>query len=157
MPTTSALPPPFDASKMSDQPEKVSSPILTSHKPSVTASSSPIVPLDSGLRTTPIHPSLVEVKVPSSADAATYTYHPATLVPFTPEDLAHYKLAQLQKQHPTAEAALQAQEEAVREVKARIEEGEAKRRDVERDMEAKEKTRQWERNAYWKRSGKGEG
>lgn len=59
-------------------------------------------------------------------------------------------MQQLEKQYPTPEAAERALAEAVREVKMRLEESEEDRKEVEREMEELEKTREVERRVYWK-------
>jgi hypothetical protein len=65
-------------------------------------------------------------------------------------------LQQLQKQYPTPEAAERALVEAVREVKMRLEAGEERRKEVEREMEELEKTREVERKVYVRmKEGKG--
>jgi hypothetical protein len=125
------------------------SPTATSRK---AASTVPIVPLDAPERTTPIHLSLPGIKVPAvPADGPPIYYHPATLVPLlSPADIAQNpqhrsQLQQLQKQHATPEQARRALEEAVREVQSRIDAGERVRKEIERQMEDKEKTRELER------------
>ena len=112
-----------------------------------------VIPLDSVSRQTPIHPALPEIKLPNG-DYKPYQYHPVTCELLASEDLVHHKLQQLQKQYPTSEAALQAQQEAIKEVKQRLRESEQKTREIDRDMEVKEKMREVERKVYQKQ-GKG--
>lgn len=56
------------------------------------------VPLDSPLRTTPIHPSIPAVKVPESATTTDPNTHPVTLRPFTDADLEKYGYEKLREQ-----------------------------------------------------------
>ena len=77
-----------------------------------------------------------------------------TCEPLTAEDLQHHKLAQYQKQYTTPEEAKRALEDAVKEVKARLEENDRRRREVEREMENKEKMREVERKVM-RKMGKG--
>jgi hypothetical protein len=132
-----------------------------------------IVPLDSTTRKVPIHPDLPSIKVPAdNPSLKPYQYHPVTCEPLTNDDLTHHKpssssastsnpttgptLQQLQKQYPTPEAAERALVEAVREVKMRLEAGEERRKEVEREMEELEKTREVERKVYVRmKEGKG--
>lgn len=132
-----------------------------------------IVPLESTTRQVPIHPDLPSIKVPAdNPNLKPYQYHPVTCEPLTSDDLTHHKpsfssastsnpatgptLQQLQKQYPTPEAAERALAEAVREVKMRLEEGEEKRKEVEREMEELEKMREVERKVYGRmKDGKG--
>jgi hypothetical protein len=132
-----------------------------------------IVPLDSTTRQVPIHPDLSSIKVPADkVNLKPYQYHPVTCEPLTNDDLTHHKpssgsastsnpatgptLQQLQKQYPTPEAVERALAEAVREVKMRLEEGEEKRKEVEREMEDLEKMREVERKVYGRmKEGKG--
>ena len=114
-----------------------------------------IIPLESASRQEPIHHDLPSIKVPSNSDTKSYAYHPVTCEPLTAEDLLHHKLAQYQKQYTTPEEAKRAQEDAVKEVKARLEENDRRRREVEREMEIKEKMREVERKGY-EEDGEGE-
>ena len=123
-----------------------------------------VVPLDSLIRQTPIHPDLQFIKVPaaspSSDNLKPYQYHPVTCEPLTTEDLKDQKtnmsLQQLAKHYPTPELVEKAQAEAIQEVKMRIEESEKKRKEVEREMEDQEKMREVERKVYERmKEGKG--
>jgi hypothetical protein len=106
-----------------------------------------VIPLDSPSRQRPLHPELGAVKVPLGDLPASH-YHPVTCEPFTVEDLQHHKFQALLKQYGTPEEARKAQEDAIREVKQRLEEAAQKTREVEKEMEEKEKTRNIERKAY---------
>lgn len=100
------------------------------------------VPLDSTIRTTPIHSLLPDVRVPSEP-LPLYKYHPVTCAPIDPEE-HRAQLEELRREYPTPEAALKAQEEAAREVKQRMEEAERKREDVQKAMDKKIKERNTE-------------
>lgn len=116
------------------------------------AQSTNVIPLDAPARQIAIHPDLPEVKVPSG-ELKTYQYNPVTCEPLSSEDFQHHKLAQLQKQYSTPEAALRAQAEAIKEVKERMAEAEKKTREIDQQMEGMEKTREIERKIY-KKQGK---
>ncbi|KAJ5636544.1 uncharacterized protein N7484_009857 [Penicillium longicatenatum] len=100
------------------------------------------VPLDSPLRTTPIHPDLPEIQVPGEP-LPVYRYHPITCQPIDEQDV-QVELEQLRQDFPTREAALRAQEQAAKEVKRKIEEAEKKREQVQRAMDKKIKERDTE-------------
>lgn len=100
------------------------------------------VPLDSTIRTTPIHSLLPDVRVPSEP-LPLYKYHAVTCAPIDPEE-HRAQLEELRREYPTPEAALKAQEEAAREVKQRMEEAERKREDVQKAMDKKIKERNTE-------------
>lgn len=100
------------------------------------------VPLDSSIRTTPIHPDLPEVQVPGEP-LPVYRYHPITCQPIDEQDL-QAELDKLRQDFPTREAALRAQEQAAKEVKRKIEEAEKKREQVQRAMDKKIKERDTE-------------
>ncbi|KAJ5246156.1 hypothetical protein N7468_001139 [Penicillium chermesinum] len=85
-----------------------------------------LVPLDSAIRTTPIHPDLPEIQVPGEP-LPSYHYHPITCQPMD-EDAIREELEKLRQEYPTREAALRAQELAAKEAKRRIEEAEKKKR-----------------------------
>lgn len=118
--------------------------------------------LTSPKRERPIHASLPTVKVPAG-DLQPCQYHPITGEPFTAEDLQHPLLRELVEKHKNTgggahhmEAARRARDEAIAEVKARMEEREVKGREIEREMEEKEKMREIERKVFLKQ-GKGKG
>ncbi|KAJ5803294.1 uncharacterized protein N7503_005744 [Penicillium pulvis] len=100
------------------------------------------VPLDSSLRTTPIHPDLPEIQVPGEP-LPVYRYHPITCQPIVEQDV-QAELDQLRQDFPTRETALRAQEQAAKEVKRKIEEAEKKREQVQRAMDKKIKERDTE-------------
>lgn len=134
-----------------------------------------IVPLDSPLRTAPIHPLLPDIRVPGrTADTESnepskdqpdnenekslqsHHYDPLTCIPFPFSNTSQNQppsidatqqekeLASLREEHPTAEAALKAQEATAREAKRRIEETVKKREEVQRAMDKKVKERDTE-------------
>jgi predicted RNase H-like nuclease (RuvC/YqgF family) len=105
-----------------------------------------LVPLESVLRTTPIHPHLPEIRVPSAVPPlSTHHYHPVTCTPID-TSLSHFRsqLQQLRKEYPSATAALKAQEETVREVKQRMEDAIRKRSEVQKALDKKVKERDTE-------------
>ncbi|KAJ5915049.1 hypothetical protein N7454_011161 [Penicillium verhagenii] len=102
----------------------------------------PTVPLDSPIRTTPIHPDLPEIQVPGEPHEV-YRYNPITCQPIDEQDV-QTELEQLRQDFPTREAALRAQEQAAKEVKRKIEEAEKKREQVQRAMDKKIKERDTE-------------
>ncbi|KAJ5690977.1 hypothetical protein N7488_011712 [Penicillium malachiteum] len=101
-----------------------------------------VVPLDSPIRTTPIHPDLPEIQVPG-APLPVYRYHPITCQPIEEQDI-QAELEQLRQEFSTRETALRAQEQAAKEVKRKIEEAEKKREHVQREMDKKNKERDTE-------------
>jgi hypothetical protein len=113
------------------------------------------LPLDSPTRQRPIHADLSQVKVPAG-ELKTCQYHPVTGEPFTNDDLQHPLLRDMLDKHSTPEAAQKAQQDAVREIKRRMEETEQKIREIDKDMEEKEKMREIERKIFQKQ-GKARG
>ncbi|KIW96471.1 uncharacterized protein Z519_03540 [Cladophialophora bantiana CBS 173.52] len=137
------------------------------------------VPLDSALRTTPIHPSLPSVKVPAEALISAPNMSPITLQPFTEAELNKYGFEKLRAQVLAAaeknnnashlpaangEVGLSEQEKEeisrVREetaalLKRKLDEREARLREIEREMEEKEKIREVERKVFRKKLGGG--
>ena len=107
------------------------------------------LPLESALRQRPIHPDLPQVRVPTG-NLKTCQYHPITGEPFTADDLQHPLLREMLDKYSTAEAALKAQQDAVRDVIRRMEESEQRSREIDKDMEQKEKTREIERKIFQK-------
>ncbi|KAI9931876.1 hypothetical protein ASPWEDRAFT_169285 [Aspergillus wentii DTO 134E9] len=102
------------------------------------------VPLDSPIRTTPIHSTLPDLRVPNDP-LPPHKYHPVTCVPIdssTPEISTH--LEQLREEYPSPEAALKAQEDVAKEVKQKMEDAEKKREEVQRAMDKKVKERNTE-------------
>ncbi|KAJ9608375.1 hypothetical protein H2200_007363 [Cladophialophora chaetospira] len=126
------------------------------------------VPLDSPLRTTPIHPSLPSIKVPDTT-TTTPNINPITLQPFTETDLSKHGYEKLRAQifaSPSAAAAtsnpevLTAQQKAeisrlrdetANALKQKLDEREARVREIEREMEEKEKIREVERKVFRKK------
>lgn len=111
-------------------------------EPTPSPTTKPTVPLDSPIRTTPIHSLLPDVRVPSEP-LPLYKYHPVTCAPLDPEEY-RAQLDELRQEFPTPEAALKAQEEVAREVKQKMEEAERKREDVQKAMDKKIKERNTE-------------
>lgn len=115
-----------------------------------------VVPLDSSLRAEPIHTLIMEVKLPPAnvSNASSTTLDPVTLRPFTIDELHTHKLESLLSQYPTPEAAAQARLDTATELRKLLDDNERKNREIDRDMEQKEKTREIERKVYAKRLGK---
>ncbi|KAK5046962.1 hypothetical protein LTR84_007316 [Exophiala bonariae] len=140
------------------------------------------VPLDSPLRTTPIHPSLSSVKIPAAAVAGATepNTNPVTLKPFTDAELSKYGFEKLRAHitmrkpgtevgggatpdsgAATGVGAGKANEEEIKKLrdetaallKQKIDEREAKIREIEREMEEKEKIREVERKVFRKKLG----
>ena len=123
------------------------------------------VPLDSPLRTTPIHPSLPSVKVPEAAHLGAPNTNPVTLQPFTEAELAKHGYEKLRAQilssaNPNVTGALSDKEkeeisrmrdETAAALKHKMEEKDAKIRDIDREMEEKEKIREVERKVFRKK------
>ncbi|OXV05459.1 hypothetical protein Egran_06773 [Elaphomyces granulatus] len=93
------------------------------------------VSLEDPIRTTPIHPLLLEIRVPGEP-LPPHRYHPVTCAPIDIDDFRD-KLQQLRKEYPSAAAILKAQEEAAREVKRRINEAERKKNEVQKALDKK--------------------
>lgn len=159
----------------------LTSPIST-QPPLTSDSTSGPVPLDSTLRTTPIHPSVTSVKVPATAVAGSTepNTNPITLKPFTEAELAKYGFEKLRAQITTRSAGAEAggkttdsgagagagsggkaneeeikklREETAALLKQKLDEREAKIREIEREMEEKEKIREVERKVFRKKLG----
>jgi hypothetical protein len=134
--------PPPPISKMNQQPlsppaepDQISTTNLPSNAP---------VPLDSPLRTTPIHPSLPDIRVPSSP-LKPQQYDPVTCTPIDLEaDPIRSQLAHLRIEYPSPSAALKAQEQVAKEAKRKVEEAEKKREEVQKAMDKKVKERNTE-------------
>ncbi|KAJ5183481.1 hypothetical protein N7492_001097 [Penicillium capsulatum] len=110
--------------------------------PSPPSESGSAVPLDSAIRTTPIHPDLPEIQVPGEP-LPTYRYHPVTCQPIEEEGVRD-ELEKLRQEFPSREVALRAQEQAAKEVKTKIENAEKKREQVQKAMDKKIKERDTE-------------
>ncbi|KAL4871547.1 hypothetical protein BDV12DRAFT_194312 [Aspergillus spectabilis] len=116
-------------------------PLSPPSEPGSSTESTP-APLDSPLRTTPIHELLPDIRIPSDP-LPTYRYNPVTCASIEPEDVRS-ELEQLRKEFPTPGEALRAQEQAARELKQKLEDAEKKREDVQRAMDKKIKERNTE-------------
>ncbi|KAK5443386.1 hypothetical protein LTS15_010731 [Exophiala xenobiotica] len=129
------------------------------------------VPLDSPLRTTPIHSLLSTVKMPTASAANT---NPITLQPFTEAELTRYGYEKLRAEIVGAasssstktkgetsssslsgkdqkERLARLRDETATLLKQRLDEREKKAREIEREMEEKEKIREVERKVFRKR------
>ncbi|KAL6245431.1 hypothetical protein RBB50_007430 [Rhinocladiella similis] len=121
------------------------------------------VPLDSPLRTTPIHPSVPSVKVPANA---VWNMNPITLQPFTEEELVKYGYEKVRAEVHSArgtdakgkagakakeQEVARLREETANMLKQKLEERENKLREITREMEEKEKIREVERKVFRKR------
>lgn len=110
--------------------------------PSPPSESASAVPLDSSIRTTPIHPDLTEIQVPGGP-LPVYRYHPITCQPIEEQDV-RAELHKLRQEFPSKETALRAQEQAAKEVKRTLDEAEKKKEQVQRAMDKKTKERDTE-------------
>lgn len=99
------------------------------------------VPLDSSIRTTPIHEQLPEIRVPQSDTVPSTHYHPVTCELLNIEEIQP-QLQHLRKEHPSKTAMLKAQEDAVKEIRQKLEEKEKKRDAAQKALDAKAK--EWE-------------
>ncbi|KAF3491661.1 uncharacterized protein GIQ15_01178 [Arthroderma uncinatum] len=106
------------------------------------------VDLDSPLRTTPIHPLLPDIRVPSDP-LPSHRYHPVTCAPLDIVEL-QADLQQLRKEYTTSVAARKAQEEAAKKVKRRIEEAKEKTEHIQKIMQRKTEEREMERKVFLK-------
>lgn len=97
------------------------------------------VPLNSSIRTTPIHSQLPEIRVPQNGTVPSTHYHPVTCEPLNIEELQP-QLQHLRKEYPSVTAMLKAQEDAVKEIRQKLEEKDKKRDEVQKalDLKAKE-------------------
>ncbi|PYH76434.1 hypothetical protein BO82DRAFT_296250 [Aspergillus uvarum CBS 121591] len=105
--------------------------------PSLTAK---LVPLDSPVRTTPIHELLSSIRVPGPP-LQPHQYNPVTCEPIHMDDEMRAQLEQLRQEFPSPEAALKEQEQVAREIKQKMEEAEKKREEVQKAMDKKIKER----------------
>lgn len=128
------------------------------------------IPLDSSLRTEPIHPLISEVKLSSnvnipSTDTAMHnstsnfkapitTLNPITSQPFTDDELRAHKLESLLSQYPTPDMAMRARDDTAAELRKILDENERKNREIDRELDEKEKTREIERKVYARKLGK---
>ncbi|RMZ91400.1 hypothetical protein DV736_g1362, partial [Chaetothyriales sp. CBS 134916] len=135
----------------SQLPQTASSPTSTSHKGAVSNPSADTLPLDHPSRTCPIHPLLPTVLV--STDTTTTATNPLTLQPFTEAELKTFNFEKVladYKHLPKPEIE-KLRDEAAKALKEKIEEREAKLREVEKEIEEKEKIREVERKVYRKK------
>lgn len=121
-----------------------------------------IIPLDSPLRTTPIHQLLPDIQVPGPKESQDkndqeaeehnknplkpHHYHPMTCAPIPLEKDTEEKqqLDALRREYQSPEDALKEQEQVAREAKRRIEAATKKREEVQRAMDKKVKERNTE-------------
>lgn len=143
--------------------------------PKSTTNVQAVTPLDSDLRVQPLHPTIPEVKLPrkvhsetTTADAAgenrreqegigspsATTLNPVTLQPFTLEELRSHNIDALLRQYSTPEAARKARDETAKELRKLLDENDVKTKEIDREMEEKEKTREIERKVYARKLGK---
>ena len=131
------------------QPKPSSSPTSGNRKSSISLpTSTETVPLDHPSRTTPLHPSLPTVLVPPNQ--TTSSINPLTLQPFTDAELKSYNFDKLLQDHKSLSNAdiEKARDEAVKALRDKIDERDAKVREVEKEIEEKEKIRGVERKVY---------
>lgn len=128
------------------------------------------LPLDSSLRTQPIHPLISEIRLSPhveelSTDTAMYnstsnprapvtTLNPATSQPFTLDELRAHKLESLLSQYPTRDMAMRAREDTAAELRNLLDESERRNKEIDRELDEKEKTREIERKVYARKLGK---
>ncbi|RAO64355.1 uncharacterized protein BHQ10_000367 [Talaromyces amestolkiae] len=99
------------------------------------------VPLDSSIRTTPIHEQLPEIRVPQNDTVPSTHYHPVTCELLNIEEIQPH-LQHLRKEHPSKTAMLKAQEDAVKEIRQKLDEKDKKRDAAQKALDAKAK--EWE-------------
>ena len=96
------------------------------------------VPLDSPIRTTPIHPQLPEILVPENNTIPSTHYHPVTCEPLNIEEIQP-QLQHLRKEHPSITAMRKAREDAVKEIRQKLEVKGKKRDEVQKKLDTKAK------------------
>jgi predicted small metal-binding protein len=96
------------------------------------------VPLNSSIRTTPIHPQLPEIRVPQNNTIPSTHYHPVTCEPLNIEEIQP-QLQHLRKEHPSITAMRKVQEDAVKEIKQKLKEKDKKRDEVQKKLDTKAK------------------
>lgn len=96
------------------------------------------VPLSSSIRTSPIHPQLPEIRVPQNGTILSTHYHPVTCEPLNIEEIQP-QLQHLRKDHPSMTAMLKAQEDAVKEIRQKLEEKDRKRDSIQKALDKKAK------------------
>lgn len=130
------------------------------------------IPFDSSLRTEPIHPLISEIKLSPNVNIATTdtdtamhnstsnsqapltTLNPVTCQPFTIDELRAHKLESLLSQYPTPAIAMRAREDTAAELRKILDENERKNKEIDRELDEKEKTREIERKVYARKLGK---
>ena len=112
------------------------------------------VPLDSSIRTCPIHALLPDIRVPSDP-LPPCRYHPVTCAPLDVVKIRS-ELQQLRKEYPTPTAILKAQDEAAKQVKQRMKAAAEKSDYIQKIMKTKTDERDMERRVFSKIK-KGEG
>lgn len=100
------------------------------------------VPLESPIRTTPIHSTLPDIRVPGEP-LEPHNYHPVTCAPID-TDYIRSQFEELRREYPTLDAAREAQEQVAMDVKRKLEDAEKKREEVQRAMDKKVKERNTE-------------
>ena len=106
------------------------------------------MPLDSSIRTTPIHALLPDIRVPSDP-LPPYRYHPVTCAPLDAVKIRS-ELQQLRKEYPTPTAILKAQDEAAKQVKQRMKAAAEKSDYIQKIMKTKTDERDMERRVFSK-------
>lgn len=126
-----------DNPPLSPPSEKSSTTTPASHVPTATTTT---VPLDSPIRTTPIHPLVPEIRVPGEPLQA-HQYNPVTCAPIDFEAAGEVRnqLEELRRGFRTPAAALKEQEQAAKELKRRMEEVQTQRDRVQKDLDKKMK------------------
>lgn len=128
------------------------------------------IPPNSSLRTEPIHPLISEIKLSpnvnvstndtamhnstSDAKAPLTTLNPVTCQPFTIDELRFHKLESLLDQYPMPDMALKAREDTAAELRKMLDENERRNKEIDRELDEKEKTREIERKVYARKLGK---
>ncbi|KAI5290325.1 hypothetical protein KEM52_000504 [Ascosphaera acerosa] len=146
------------ASTTTDPPEAQSQP-----QPQPQKQKQPICPLDSPLRTTPIHPSLAEIKVPSPETPSRegpasdlVVYNPLTCEPYTEAERHALQtdlgldLDRLAKKHTTPHSLQQAIDDAAKKARELIDDVQARWEAVEKEMMRKREERHVERRVFEK-------
>lgn len=118
--------------------------------------------LDAATRVQPIHVTIPEVKLPVSISSesqdgavkSTHLLHPVTGQAFSHDELRANGMESLLRQYPDTESATKAREDSVRELRKLLDDNERKTKEIEREMEEKEKTRDIERKVYARKLGK---
>ncbi|EED20058.1 conserved hypothetical protein [Talaromyces stipitatus ATCC 10500] len=99
------------------------------------------VPLTSSIRTTPIHPQLPDIRIPDDAKIPSTHYHPVTCEPLNIAEIQP-QLQHLRKEYPSMTAMLKAREDAVKEIKQKLEEKDRKRDEIQKALD--KKVKEWD-------------